>query len=113
MTAHSGLVRRPDGISIRLTISPAGVWHVDVRQLFSDLPHMVAEADAHAVAPTTPPGETPDPLSSVNTPLTCALGFARPDCDDLELLHRRTGHTSHNILHEAVRNGLVTDCVIR
>ena len=60
------------------------------------------------MAHTPPPDETPDPLSSVDTPLTCALGLARPDCDDLEVLHRRPGHTSHNILREAVRNGLVT-----
>ena len=108
MTAHGGLIRRPDGIPVRLIISPAGVWHVDIRQLFSDLPHVVAGADAHAAGPTHPPDKPHDSISSANMPLTCALGHARPDCDDLELLHRRTGHTSHNILREAVRNGLVT-----
>ena len=81
---------------------------MDMRQLFSDHPHMVAGAEAHAAAPTHPPNEPHDSISSANMPLTCALGHARPDCDDLELLHRRTGHRSHNILREAVRNGLVT-----
>ena len=108
MTAHGGLKRRPDGIPVSFTISPAGVWHVDMRQLFSDLSHVVAGADAHAEAHTHPPDEPHDPISSANIPITCALGHARPDCDDLELLHRRTGHTSHNILREAVRNGHVT-----
>ena len=106
--SHGGLIRRPDGIPVRLTVSPADVWHVDLRQLFSDLLHMVARADAYAVAPTSPPDEMPDPLSLVDTPLTCALGHTRPDCEDLKLLHRRTGYTSHNILREEVRNGLVT-----
>ena len=38
----------------------------------------------------------------------CALGSAVPDVDELELLHRRSGHVSHGILREAVRNQLVT-----
>jgi hypothetical protein len=37
-----------------------------------------------------------------------ALGNAQPNIDKLDLLHRRTGHTSHQLLREAVRNGLVT-----
>ena len=36
------------------------------------------------------------------------LGEGQPDVDELELLHRKTGHTSHNTLREAVRNLLVT-----
>ena len=35
----------------------------------------------------------------------CAVGRAARDVDELELLHRRTGHTSCDICHEqAVRN---------
>jgi hypothetical protein len=41
-----------------------------------------------------------------------ALGEGQPDVDELELLHRRTGHTSHNTLREAVRNLLVTGVVL-
>jgi hypothetical protein len=40
------------------------------------------------------------------------LGKGRPDVDELELLHRRTGHTSHNTLREAVRKILVTGVVL-
>ena len=76
MTAHGGLIRRPDGIPVRLTISPAGVWYVDMRLLFSNLPHMVTGADAHAEAPPHPSDEPHDPISSANMPLTCALGHA-------------------------------------
>jgi hypothetical protein len=41
-----------------------------------------------------------------------ALGEGQPDVDELELLHRWTGHTSHNTLREAVRNLLVTGVVL-
>jgi hypothetical protein len=48
------------------------------------------------------------PLFRPSVPFVGALGHGVPVVDRLELLHRRMGHTAHDILKEAVRNSVVT-----
>jgi hypothetical protein len=81
-------VIHPDGQHIECVKQPGrAIWWVPLDQIFE-----------------TP---TPDLQDFIG-----ALGEGQPDVDELELLHRRTGHTSHNTLREAVRNLLVTGVVL-
>jgi predicted DNA-binding protein len=77
-----GSILTPDQRSVPLRLFRSGIWLVDTEDLFRGLIR---------------------PIGHFN-----ALANAHPDIDKLDLLHRRTGYTSHQLLREAIRNGLVT-----
>ena len=90
MAPHDGHVVRSDGQVVYLDTSTRGIWLVDMLQLFP----------ASSV--------TGSVLSSGSCEQVYKLGAGIPEVDTLELFHRRTGHTSHGILREAVQSQLVT-----
>ena len=90
MAPHDGHLLHPDGHVVYLDTSSRGIWLVDMSQLFP----------ASAV--------TRSDLSSASCEQVYTHGAGVPDVDTLELFHRRTGYTSHGIVHEAVRSQLVT-----
>jgi hypothetical protein len=80
---------------------------------FSGYTAEVIHPDGHRIPCVKQPG--PDiwwvPLDQIFE-ATSWLPRLRGDVDELELLHRRTGHISHNTLREAVRNILVRGVVL-
>ena len=84
MSLGDSYVVRPDGVIVPCVTGTQGVWLVDLVALLGPY-------EVEAQMPTNLAPELESECEQV-----CAL------------LHRRSGHTSHGILREAVRNQLVT-----
>ena len=85
MSLGDNYVVRPDGVIVPCVNGTQGVWLVDLAELLGSY-------GEEAQMPTDLAPE----LEKSECERVCALGSAAPDVDELELLHRRSGHTVYS-----------------